>query len=56
MPGTGVGLFVIDFLVRPFAKIWEKDPIVMLMMCLVLYGIVGYIVVKSVYLTDQHNN
>ncbi len=54
MPSAAAGLFVIDFIFRPFAKIFEKSPIVMLLMTLVLYGIVGYIVLKSVYLAD-HN-
>ena len=55
MPGTAVGLFVIDFLVRPFAKIYEKMPIVMLLLCLILYAIIGYFVLKSAWLADQHN-
>lgn len=54
MPGTAVGLFFIDFIFRPFAKIYEKMPIVMLLMLLVLYALVGYIVLKSAYLADQH--
>ena len=56
MPGTAVGLFVIDFLVRPFAKIYEKMPYVMLVILLVLYAIIGYLVVKSAYMSDQHNH
>ncbi|HEY9777671.1 MAG TPA: hypothetical protein V6C81_28160 [Planktothrix sp.] len=55
MPGTGVGLFVIDFLIRPFAKIWEKMPTVMLVLCIILYAIIGYAVLKSAWLADQHN-
>lgn len=53
MPGTAVGLFAIDFVFRPIVKIYEKMPIVMLLMCLVLYAIVGYIVIKSVYFAEQ---
>ena len=53
MPGTAVGLFLIDFVFRPFAKIYEKMPIVMLLLCLILYAIVGYVVLKSVYLHDH---
>ena len=45
---------MVDFVFRPFAKIYEKMPIVMLLACLVLYGIVGYFVLKSVYFADQH--
>lgn len=55
MPGTAVGLFLVDFIFRPFAKIYEKMPIVMLLLLLLLYGLVGYIVLKSVYVADQHN-
>jgi len=53
MPGTAVGLFIIDFVIRPFAKIGEKMPFVMIGFILVLYLVVGYIVVKSVYFADQ---
>ena len=53
MPGTALGLFLIDFLVKPFARIYETWPIAMLLVCLIIYGIIGYIVVKSVYLTDE---
>ncbi len=53
MPGTAVGLFLVDFIFRPVAKIYEKMPIVALLLCLLLYAIVGYIVVKSVYFADQ---
>lgn len=53
MPGTAVGLFLIDFIFRPFAKIYEKMPLVMLLMLLCLYSIIGYIVIKSAYLADQ---
>jgi len=53
MPSAAAGLFFVDFIFRPFAKIYEKMPFVMLLMTLVLYGVVGYIVLKSVYLSDQ---
>jgi len=56
MPGTGVGLFVIDFIVRPFAKIWEKDPMIALLLCLCLYAVVAYFVVKSVYMSGENQN
>ncbi len=55
MPGTAVGLFFIDFVLRPFAKIGEKMPIVMLLICLLMYAVVGYVVVKSCYFADQHH-
>lgn len=49
MPAAAAGLFIIDFVFRPFAKILEKWPMVMLLLTLLLYSIIGYIVVKSVY-------
>lgn len=55
MPGTAVGLFLVDFIFRPFARIYEKMPIVMLLLLLLLYGLVGYIVLKSCYVADQQN-
>ena len=54
MPGTAVGLFWIDVVMRPFAKIWEKDPILALIVCCMLYAVIGYIVLRSVYVADQH--
>lgn len=48
MPGTAVGLFLIDFIVRPFAKIFEKMPFIMLGMLLLLYGVIAYMVLRSV--------
>lgn len=54
MPGTAVGLFMIDFIVRPFAKIYEKMPIVMLVLLLLLYGTIAYIVLRSSF-AEQGN-
>lgn len=53
MPGTALGLFLIDFLVRPFARIFEKWPLVMLLIVVIFYSIIGYIVIRSVYMTEQ---
>ncbi len=55
MPAATAGLFLIDFVFRPFAKIYEKMPIVSLLLCLVLYGFVAYFVLKSAFMSDQHN-
>jgi hypothetical protein len=55
MPAATAGLFLIDFVFRPFAKICEKMPIVSLLMCLVLYAFIAYVVIKSAYMSDQHN-
>lgn len=58
MPGTAVGLFLIDFVARPFAKIFEKMPIIMILIMFVLYGYIAYIVMKSAWngehRFDQH--
>jgi hypothetical protein len=40
--------FVIDWIVRPFAKIAEKMPLLMLGVLLLLYGYIAYIVFRSV--------
>lgn len=53
MPGTAVGLFVIDFIARPFARIFEKWDVFMIVLLLVLYGIVGYVVIKSAFMVDH---
>lgn len=53
MPGTAVGLFIIDFVARPFAKIFEKMPAIMILLMLVLYGYIAYIVLKSAWQAEQ---
>lgn len=53
MPGTAVGLFIIDFIARPFARVLEKWPDTIMVLLLVVYGIIGYIVWKSAYHADQ---
>src|SRR5271170_412777 len=55
MPTAAAGLFLVDFVIRPFFKIYEKMPLVMLLVCLVLYGIVAYFVLKSAFLADQQH-
>ncbi len=47
------GLFLIDFLVRPFAKIYQKMPFMVFIIMLVLYGIVAYIVWKSAFKPEE---
>lgn len=49
MPGTAVGLVLIDFVFRPFAKIFEKMPIIMLLGLIVLYAAIAYVVFKSAF-------
>ena len=55
MPGTAVGILMIDQFVKPFARIFEKWPLAMIFILLILYSIVGYIVIKSAYLADGHH-
>ena len=47
------GLFIVDFLVRPFAKIYQKMPFMIFLIMIVLYGVVGYIVWKSAYKPEE---
>jgi hypothetical protein len=54
MPGTGIGLVLIDFVFRPFAKIFEKMPFLMLGLLIILYGAIAYVVLKSAFsATDE---
>lgn len=50
----GVGLFVIDFIVRPFAKIFEKMPLLMFLVMVIFYGIVAYIVWRSAWIAERN--
>ncbi|MBX9687711.1 MAG: hypothetical protein K2X27_13480 [Candidatus Obscuribacterales bacterium] len=54
MPGTAVGLFMIDFVARPFAKIFEKMPMLMFIILILLYGYIAYIVWKSAFKPEKH--
>jgi len=56
VPGTAVGLIFIDFIVRPFAKIFEKMPLLMLVLLVALYAIIAYVVLKSAYQADDGRN
>ena len=40
-------IFAVDFIMRPFAKIFEKMPLLMLFILLALYSYIGYLVLKS---------
>ena len=53
MPGTACGLVVIDMVFRPFAKIIEKMPVLMILFLIVLYAIIAYVVMKSAYLAED---
>jgi hypothetical protein len=47
------GLFFVDYVFRPFAKIFEKKPLVMLVLLLCLYGFIGYVVLRSAF--NEHS-
>ncbi|HEY9777840.1 MAG TPA: hypothetical protein V6C81_29030 [Planktothrix sp.] len=47
------GIYFIDTFLKPFAKIYEKNPLIMLLIVLVLYSIIGYVVLKSAYLSEN---
>ena len=55
MPGTACGLFMIDFVIRPFAKIFEKMPFLMIGLLILLYAVIGYVVLRSAYMADEHH-
>lgn len=47
------GIFFIDTFLKPFAKIYEKNPLIMLMIVIVLYTAIAYTVLKSAYLSEN---
>ncbi len=51
----GVGLFIIDFVARPFAKIFEKMPMLMFLIMVLLYGYIAYLVLKSAWKAEQNH-
>ncbi|MBS1993022.1 MAG: hypothetical protein JSS86_24775 [Cyanobacteria bacterium SZAS LIN-2] len=52
---AGCDIFLIDFLLRPFAKIYQKMPFLMMVILLLVYGIIGYVVFRSAYMNgEQH--
>jgi len=56
MPGTGCGLIIIDMVCRPFAKILEKMPFLMIIFLFLLYGLIAYMVLKSAYVAEDHQS
>ncbi len=54
MPGTGIGLFVIDFVMRPVAKIIEKMPVLCILCLIALYAVIAYVVLRSAYTQQEH--
>lgn len=53
MPGTGCGLIIIDMVCRPFAKIIEKMPFLMILLLFVVYGAIAFMVLKSTYVEEH---
>lgn len=53
MPGTGTGLLIIDFIVRPLWKFGMKFPLVGLLFLGLLYGTIAYHALKSAFMSDQ---
>jgi hypothetical protein len=52
MPGTAVGIFWIDQMCKPAVKQLLKDPLLTLLLVCLVYGYVGYKVLKSTYFAD----
>jgi hypothetical protein len=53
MPSAASGLILIDMVIRPFYKVAVKFPIAGFMVLMVIYGFIGYIVLKSAYLSES---
>jgi hypothetical protein len=54
MPGTGLGIFWVDFLCRPFFRGMLHQPELVVLFIFLIYGYIAYKLVKSAYLSD-HN-
>lgn len=46
---AGVDIFIIDFLFRPFAKIYQKMPFLTFVILCIIYGIIAYVVWRSAF-------
>jgi hypothetical protein len=53
MPSAASGLLLIDILIRPFCKLGVKFPIIGLLALMILYGFIGYMVLKSAYMVED---
>lgn len=51
--GASSGIFLIDQLCRPAIKQLLHHPLVVILLVCLLYGYVGYKVVKSAYLSEH---
>jgi hypothetical protein len=54
MPTASAGLFFIDFFCKPFVKIFEKMPLLMVLLVFLIYGAIAYVLLRSAYMADQH--
>jgi hypothetical protein len=54
MLSASADIWFIDYIFRPFAKIYEKMPLVMLLIVMILYSIIGYFVLRSAYVAEEH--
>lgn len=52
---AAAGFFLLDFIIRPFAKIYQKMPFITFGILIVLYGIIAYVVIRSAYRSDDGN-
>lgn len=53
MFSASADIFLIDYIFKPFAKIYEKMPLVMLLIVIILYSAIGYYVLKSAYVSEH---
>ncbi|MBX9567735.1 MAG: hypothetical protein K2X77_02525 [Candidatus Obscuribacterales bacterium] len=52
--GTGLGIFWVDFMCKPFLKGLLKQPeFIVLLICLI-YGYIAYKLVKTAYLSENN--
>ena len=55
MPAAAADIFFVDFLCRPFVKIVEKMPLIMLLILFLLYGVISYFLLRSAYMADHQH-
>ncbi len=53
MPGTGLGIFWIDFICKPAFKSVLLNPEIALLGVTLVYGCIAYRCLKSAYLSDR---
>ncbi|MBN8661645.1 MAG: hypothetical protein J0M35_14865 [Candidatus Obscuribacter phosphatis] len=50
---AATGIIYLDFLVRPFLKVAMKFPAIGLFVLFVIYAAIGYVALKSAFLSDH---